>query len=103
MRFLDRFDGRERAPEPVVLALVVERLFAGPGRLDYVEILARAGIAFIFCQKVTVLLEFLIAAAGNDMNAGPSVCEMIECCELACRHGGRGEPRSMSDHQVDTL
>ena len=103
MRRLDRLDGREGALEAIVLPGIVEGLRTGPRCLDHIEVFARAGIALVLGEEVAILPEFLIVAAGDDVNAGPAIGEMIEGGELAGGDGRGSEPGPVGDHQIDAL
>ena len=54
-RLLQRLDGGEALRHPVVLALVIEGLGAGPLLAHHVEELLGAGVALIVVEPVTVL------------------------------------------------
>ena len=71
MRRLDRLDVREGALEAIVLPGIVEGLRTAPRCLDHIEVFARAGIALVLGEEVAILAEFLIVAAGDDVNTRP--------------------------------
>ena len=71
VRLLDRLDVREGTLEAIVLPGIVEGRLTGPRCLHHIEILARAGIALVLGEEVAILLELLVVAAGDDVNAQP--------------------------------
>jgi hypothetical protein len=103
VRHLDRLHIREGALKAVVPPGIVKGRLAGPGRFHHIEIFARAGVALVLGQEVAILPELMIIAAGDDVNAGAAVGEVIESGELAGGHCRCGKARAMRDHQVDAL
>ena len=87
----------------VELALVIERLGAGPHGPHDVEELVGAPVAVVLRGPVAVARQLAVAAAGDDVERDPAAAEMIE------RHRGAGgdrrrlEPRPVRHQHVQAL
>ncbi|MHC2711249.1 hypothetical protein ACVIQS_004110 [Bradyrhizobium diazoefficiens] len=83
---------REGILDLVVLALVGERLVAGPFQLENIEELGGAGVALVLVvERVAVLPELGGVAAGDDVKRDAAAGKLVERCELPRQQCRRGE------------
>ena len=101
MGLLERLHAAEGLADIVVLALVVEGLFAGPFLADDVQIFAGAGVTLILGQMIAILGQFRVRAAGDDMDRDAAAAEMIQGRELPRRQGRGREAGAVGDHEAE--
>src|ERR1700683_3325947 len=78
VRFLNWLYVRERADEPVILALVIDWLVRRPGAAKNFDILVGALVALVMSDEIAVLALFAVVTARDDMNGEPAAAEMLE-------------------------
>src|SRR4029453_9667238 len=77
-RAVDRADHADEVLELVELALVVERLGAGPDLARDVDVLGRPRVPLLFRQIVALARLLGVAAAGDEMDDRAPGAELVE-------------------------
>src|SRR6188508_711883 len=87
---------RKASLDLVVLAIVIERLLAGPFGAKDVEKFAGSRVALVLVVKrISVLPQLGGVAAGDDMKRDAAAGKLVEGCELTREQRRRGEARPL--------
>ena len=92
-----------RTLDLIILAVIVERLFAGPLLAQNTEVFIGARIALVLADVAAIGTQFAIIAAGNDVHGGAPAIEDVEGGELSCGQSRRGKTRSMGNQELEAF
>ncbi|MNQ99368.1 hypothetical protein D3C85_1150990 [compost metagenome] len=92
-----------RTLDLVILAVIVERLFAGPLLTQHTEVFIGTRIAIVLADVAAIGTQFAIIAAGNDVHGGAPAIEDVEGGELSCGQSRRGKTRSMGNQELEVF
>ena len=98
-----RIQLREAALHLVVLAVVVERLLAGPFGANESRNSLGAGVALVLVVDVSPSCASSCVTAGDDIQRDAAAGEVVERRELPREQRRRGEARPLRDEHVQPL
>ena len=77
-RPVDRLGVEHEVVEVVELAVVVERLGAGPRPLDDLDVLAGARVPLVLGERVALAALLVVVAAGDEVHRQPAAGELVQ-------------------------
>src|SRR6187455_1801324 len=83
--------------------MMIDRAVAGPELPHHVEIFARAAVAVVLGQEVTLAGLVRVAGAGDDMQRHPPLRELVEGRDLPRGKCWRYRSRPVRDQELDPL
>src|SRR5690606_1586954 len=101
MCLLRGFHQRMRAFELVVLALMIERFFAGPFLTLDPQVFIGTRVTSVLANVTAVGAQLLVIAAGNDAYRGAATVDHVQRRELTGSHGRGDEAGAVGDQKLE--